>query len=101
MVAFKQRYLEGDEDADSIASPSVSGRSDNEDASEIQKDNEELIYDAVFGISYQCVSCFSHEIWSVKNVIEKGTNKYGTYIVKGGTEDNSKFGIQIQLYIPA
>ena len=53
-VAFKQRYLE-DEDVDSIASPSVSGRSDNKDASEIQKDNEELRYDAVFGLSYQCV----------------------------------------------
>ena len=38
-----------DEDVDSIASPSVSGRSDNEDASEIQKDNEELRYDAVIG----------------------------------------------------
>ena len=88
VAAFKQVCSEGDEDedVDSNESLSLSGSSDDEDAGEIQKDNEdfkqnELDHDVVFSSSFQRVSCFSHtlqlvvckfnEIRSVQKVLKK------------------------------
>ena len=67
VAAFKQVCSEGDEDedVDRNESLSVSGSSDDEDASEIQNDIEdverkELDHDVVFSLLFQHNSCFSH-----------------------------------------